>query len=87
MKRKKHIRGIARQWMLNSFGIVLMVLLVVVVGSALMLREYYYGSARQVLLSRSDYVYRVMEGYADGSATGSFDSEMKSYVDGISAIG
>ena len=46
MKRKKHIRGIARQWMLNSFGIVLMVLLVVVVGSALMLREYYYGSAR-----------------------------------------
>ena len=80
MKRKKHIRGIARQWMLNSFGIVLMVLLVVVVGSALMLREYYYGSARQVLLSRSDYVYRVMEGYADGSATGSFDSEMKSYV-------
>ncbi len=80
MKRKKYARGITGQWMLNSFGIVLLILLVVVVCSVLMLREYYYGSARQVLLSRSDYVYSIMEGYVDGSATGSFDSEMRSYI-------
>lgn len=75
-----HFRGIAQKWLLNSFGVVLIILLAVVAAASLMLQDYYYGAVRQVLLSRSDFMYSMMERYADGSVTGSFDADMRSYI-------
>lgn len=78
--RRFPFKGIAQKWLLNSFGVVLIILLTVVAAASLMLRDYYYGAARQVLMSRSDFMYSMMERYADGSVTGSFDADMRSYI-------
>lgn len=78
--RRFPFKGIAQKWLLNSFGVVLLILLTVVAAVSLMLRDYYYGAVRQVLMSRSDFMYSMMERYADGSVTGSFDADMRSYI-------
>ena len=45
-----------------------------------LLREYYYGAVQQLLLARSDFVYSMLERYAQGSATGSVDGDLRDYV-------
>ena len=36
------IKGIAQKWLLNSFGIVLVILIICIIGSGVLLRQYYY---------------------------------------------
>ncbi len=80
MEKRRFFKGIAQKWLLNSFGVVLIVLVAVVAAAGLMLRDYYYGAVRQVLLARSDFLCSMMDRYADGSVTGSFDTDMRSYI-------
>ena len=51
------VKGIAQKWLLNSFGIVLVILIIFIIGIGVLLREYYYGAVQQLLLARSDFVY------------------------------
>lgn len=74
------IKGIAQKWLLNSFGIVLVILIIVITSSGIMLREYYYGAVHQLLLARSDFVYSMLERFEQGSATGSVDGDLREYV-------
>ena len=73
--------GIAGKWMISSFGVVLVILLFVIAAAGVMLHSYYYGAARQILLARSDYLYSMMEQYAGGSLTGSFDADLRHYIE------
>ena len=74
------VKGIAQKWLLNSFGIVLVILIIFIIGIGVLLREYYYGAVQQLLLARSDFVYSMLERYAQGSATGSVDGDLRDYV-------
>ncbi len=74
------IKGIAQKWLLNSFGIVLVILIICIIGSGVLLRQYYYGAVQQLLLARSDFVYSMLERYEQGSATGSVDGDLREYV-------
>lgn len=79
--RPRFFRGIAGKWIMSSFGVVLVILLLVLGAVGTLLHSYYYGAARQILLARSDYLYSMMAQYAGGSLTGSFDTDLRHYIE------
>ena len=53
---KKRMKKITWRWLVNSFGVVLLIVVVMVIAIAVSVHSYYYNGARQFLLSRSDSV-------------------------------
>ncbi len=73
-------QGIAGKWLITSTGAVLITLLAAIAVVAMLGRQYYYGSVRQSLYSRSEYLAQMMEQYADGSIPDSFDVDLAHYI-------
>lgn len=47
------MRGITKRWLINTFGVILLILFVLVVGFAIIIQHSYYSSISQVLNGRS----------------------------------
>ncbi len=63
------MKKITWRWLVNSFGVVLLIVVVMVIAIAVSVHSYYYNGARQFLLSRSDSVATLLENYSkDNSA-------------------
>lgn len=45
-------RRITKRWLLNSFGIILLILIAIEILSAYGLKSYYYNGVRQIVVSR-----------------------------------
>ena len=50
----KKMKKITKRWLINSFGVMLIIVVAMVVAISISVRSYYYNGARQFLLSRSD---------------------------------
>ena len=48
-------RKITKRWLLNSFGIILLILIAIEILSAYGLKSYYYSGVRQTVVSRADF--------------------------------
>ena len=46
------VRRITRRWLINSFGVILVILAGLVIVGSFTVREYYYSLVRQALESR-----------------------------------
>ncbi len=62
------MKKITKRWLINSFGVVFLIVAVMVVAIAVSVRSYYYNGARQFLLSRSDSVATLLENYSRDSS-------------------
>ena len=51
-------RKITKRWLLNSFGIILLILIAIEILSAYGLKSYYYSGVRQTVVSRADLVLK-----------------------------
>ena len=65
---KKRMKKITWRWLVNSFGVVLLIVVVMVIAIAVSVHSYYYNGARQFLLSRSDSVATLLENYSKDSS-------------------
>ena len=65
---KKRMKKITKRWLINSFGVVLVIVAVMVVATSVSVHSYYYNGARQFLLSRSDAVATLLENYSRDSS-------------------
>ncbi len=62
------MKKITWRWLVNSFGVVLLIVVVMVIAIAVSVHSYYYNGARQFLLSRSDSVATLLENYSKDSS-------------------
>ena len=60
----KKMKKITKRWLINSFGVMLIIVVAMVVAISISVRSYYYNGARQFLLSRSDAVATLLENYS-----------------------
>lgn len=78
---KRHKQSITRRWLLNSVGIVFIILLVVVTALIIGIRQYYYISVEQYISSQMDVVMGTVTRYAEDFDT-NFSNELRSIVEG-----
>lgn len=62
-------RRITKRWLLNSFGIILLILIAIEILSAYGLKSYYYNGVRQIVVSRADLVDGLLRQYAQDAST------------------
>lgn len=77
---KNGSHSIARRWLINSLGIILVILLILNVTFAYAIRNYYYSSASQSVSSSLNVVSSVLKRYA-GDTTKNFSAEVRNYVE------
>ena len=65
---KKRMKKITKRWLINSFGVVLVIVAVILGATSDSVHSYYYNGARQFLLSRSDAVATLLENYSRDSS-------------------
>ena len=73
------VRRITRRWLINSFGVILVILAGLVIVGSFTVREYYYSLVRQALESRMTTLSALMDTYANDSSA-DFTSEIRSMV-------
>ncbi len=73
--------SITKRWLLNSVGIVVLVLAIVVVFALIFARSYYNTSARQFLESRMDSITLTLSRYTTASG---YRSEVRSVIESFS---
>ena len=64
---------ITRRWLVNSLGVILVILIAFEIVFALGIRSYYYGGVRQIVNSRADVIVNTLLGY--------YESDPESYDD------
>lgn len=80
MKRSK---SITRRWVVNSLGVVLVILVGLEIGIGVGMKNYYYDIARNTLSSKADILYARLN-LIQGSDTTSVYQEVKSTVENFS---
>lgn len=73
-------RRITKRWLLNSFGIILLILIVLEVFSAYGLRSYYYSGVQQTVASRADLVDGLLKKYAQDASL-DYATEVRSLIE------
>lgn len=73
------IKRITRRWLINSFGVILVILAALVIAGSLAVREYYYVLVRQTLESRMNSLSAMMDNYANDSSS-DFTNEIRLMV-------
>ena len=64
---------ITRRWLVNSLGVILVILIAFEIVFAFGIRSYYYGGVRQIVNSRADVIVNTLLGY--------YESDPESYDD------
>ena len=75
-----NMNGIARRWLVNSLGIILLILVVVVVVLSFVIRGSIYSSIQATLDGRSGELTNVFSGYGRSSSS-EFNTVARNYVE------
>ncbi len=78
------IKKITRRWLLNSFGVIVVIIAVVATGAGFGVYNYYYSSVRQTLFSRADAADTMFTRYAE-DRTQDYLTQVRGYVSGFAA--
>lgn len=73
-------RKITKRWLLNSFGIILLILIAIEILSAYGLKSYYYSGVRQTVVSRADLVDGLLKKYAQ-DASADYATEVRGLIE------
>lgn len=74
-KRGDMVKGITKRWVLNTFGVILIILCVLIVAFSVVVQNLYYNGIRQTLSGRSGELTGVF------SYGGSFNENAREYVE------
>lgn len=77
---KRHKQSITRRWLLNSVGVVSIILLIITVTLIIGIRQYYYNSVNQYISAQMNVVMGTVTRYAEDFDT-NFSSELRSIIE------
>ena len=73
------VKKITRRWLLNSFGVIVVIILIIEVAFAVGIRNYYYASVQSILSNRADIVSDVFTRMAE-DGTIDYRAEVRDFV-------
>ncbi len=73
-------KGITKRWLINSFGLMVIILLIVEVGALLFVRNYYHSSIRQYLASKMNIITSAVTRYSENNDI-NYNSEVRNLVE------
>lgn len=76
-------KGITARWLINTFGVILVVVVMLIVALSLVLQNYYYNGIHQTLNGRVDELTNVFGNYTSANYV-EFDKNSRSYVENFS---
>ncbi|MCM1227717.1 MAG: HAMP domain-containing histidine kinase [Clostridium sp.] len=76
-------KSITKRWLVNNLGVVLMILMIIEMIFIYIAQNYYYGSARQYIVSRLNSVTSILSLYADDPNV-NFSSEVRNMLENFS---
>ncbi|MEE1125854.1 MAG: HAMP domain-containing sensor histidine kinase [Acutalibacteraceae bacterium] len=76
-------KGITGRWLVNTFGVIFIVVVTLIVFLSLMLKNYYYNGIHQTLNGRVDELTNVFGNYKSASYA-DFDKSSRTYVENFS---
>ncbi len=80
------VKKITWRWLLNSFGVIVLIILIIEVLFAFGISRYYYNSVSQTLAARAEFVNSTFTQYFNESSGGTnFRTQMRDYVASFSA--
>jgi len=74
------MKRITRRWLLNSFGVIVVILAALVVAGAFAVREYYYNAVTQAMQSQMTSLSTLMDTYANDSSASDLGTEVRKMV-------
>jgi len=78
------VKKITRRWLLNSFGVIVVIILIIEVAFAIGIRNYHYASVQNILTFRAGLVNNVFTQLADDQ-TIDYRAEVRNYVASFAA--
>lgn len=76
----KFKKGITQRWLINSFGVMVIILLLVEIAALLIVRNYYHSSIKQYLASKMNIVTSAVTRYSENSEI-NYNSEVRNLVE------
>lgn len=76
-------KSITKRWLVNNLGVVLMILMIIEMIFIYIAQNYYYGSARQYIVSRLNSVTSILSLYADDPSV-NFSTEVRNMLENFS---
>lgn len=76
-------KSITKRWLVNNLGVVLMILMIIEMIFIYLAQNYYYGSAKQYIVSRLNSVTSILSLYADDPNV-NFSSEVRNMLENFS---
>lgn len=73
-------RSITQRWLLNSLGVILLILIIIEIGFTVAIQNYYYSSAKQYLTSRSNIITSMLLRVSQDS-TSNYSAEIRNIVE------
>lgn len=74
------VKKITKRWLINSFGIILVLVIVMVIVAAISIKSYYYNGVRQYMLTRAETVTERLTAYSQDSST-DFTTQLRRFVE------
>lgn len=74
------VKGITKRWLLNSLGLILVILVILVISFAFVIRSYFYNGIQQAIDARSQEVTNYFGGYKEQTPA-EFDTAAREYVE------
>lgn len=74
------VRKITKRWLLNNFGLIVVIMIVMVVAVSITMHSFYYSGACQYIESRANAVSAQLDSYASSSAA-DFTSRIRNLVE------
>ena len=74
------MKRITRRWLLNSFGVIVVILAALVVAGSFAVREYYYNAVTQAMQSQMTSLSTLMDTYANDSSASDLGTEIRKMV-------
>ena len=74
------VRKITKRWLLNSFGIVVVIMVAMVIGVSIAMHSYYYSSTYQYIQTRAEAVTSHIKSYAADAGT-DFSSQLRTLIE------
>ena len=76
-------RSITKRWLVNSLGVIGVILLIGVISFSIAIQNYYYSSAKQYVNSKMNMITSLLNRYVQDTNT-NFSAEMKNLVESFS---
>lgn len=78
------VKKITKRWMVNNFGVILVILVALEVGFSFGIKAFYYNSVESVVLTQVNVVASQLAAYAEDSSA-NYSEQVRGFVEGFQA--